>query len=227
MASHWRTAMNRRFCRPVRLGVRVDFLQPREEAGFIADFGGCGNDRDDGPANRAGLRCADGIRECAAPASCGPPGCFRGARRENEDFRGAKLSGFRRPLRDSSNRISGVPRVPISPAVRSMIPVLYPASAMRRSVPPQVCSTSSGCAAMASRSTIWSTSRHRAEGNSARAFPSDCTRIMPVMKPPMCANHATPVSVTWVCAMEPYPLNSCSHEPVNQNEGRREYRPWW
>src|SRR6266851_188336 len=49
-------------------------------------------------------------------------------------------------------RVSGVPRVPISPAVRSRIPVLYPRCAIFRSVPPQVSSTSSGCAAIANRS---------------------------------------------------------------------------
>src|SRR6266481_2921326 len=49
-------------------------------------------------------------------------------------------------------RISGVPRVPISPAVKSRIPVLYPRWAIFKSVPPQVSSTSSGCAAIANRS---------------------------------------------------------------------------
>src|SRR5258708_2346479 len=49
-------------------------------------------------------------------------------------------------------RISGVPRVPISPAVKSRIPVLYPRCAIFSSVPPQVSSTSSGCAAIANRS---------------------------------------------------------------------------
>src|SRR5467141_4062190 len=48
--------------------------------------------------------------------------------------------------------VSGVPRVPISPAVRSRIPVLYPRCAIFSSVPPQVSSTSSGCAAIANRS---------------------------------------------------------------------------
>src|SRR5437667_10465598 len=49
-------------------------------------------------------------------------------------------------------RSSGVPRVPISPAVKSRIPVLYPRCAIFSSVPPQVSSTSSGCAAIANRS---------------------------------------------------------------------------
>src|SRR6266478_38157 len=55
-------------------------------------------------------------------------------------------------LAASLARISGVPRVPISPAVRSRIPVLYPRCAIFSNVPPQVSSTSSGCAAMANRS---------------------------------------------------------------------------
>ena len=48
---------------------------------------------------------------------------------------------------------SFVPETLLSPAVRSITPVIYPVSAARRRVPPHVCSTSSGCAAMASRST--------------------------------------------------------------------------
>src|SRR5450432_3341581 len=51
-------------------------------------------------------------------------------------------------------RVSGVPRVPISPPVKSKMPVLYPSWAIFNSVPPQVSSTSSGCAAMASKSSF-------------------------------------------------------------------------
>src|SRR2546429_7015669 len=48
------------------------------------------------------------------------------------------------PISASFARISGVPRVPISPAVKSRIPVLYPRCAIFSSVPPQVSSASSG-----------------------------------------------------------------------------------
>src|SRR2546429_9834833 len=56
------------------------------------------------------------------------------------------------PISASFARISGVPRVPISPAVKSRIPVLYPRCAIFSSVPPQVSSTSSGWAEMDKRS---------------------------------------------------------------------------
>src|SRR5229473_3705591 len=49
----------------------------------------------------------------------------------------------------SRARSSALPRVPISPWVKSRIPVRYPRCAIFSSVPPQVCSTSSRCAAMA------------------------------------------------------------------------------
>src|SRR5258708_2615871 len=53
----------------------------------------------------------------------------------------------------SPARSSDVPRVPISPWVRSRIPVRCPRWAILSSVPPQVCSTSSRCAAMARTSS--------------------------------------------------------------------------
>src|SRR5271165_677125 len=49
----------------------------------------------------------------------------------------------------SQARSSTVPRVPISPCVRSRMAVRRPRSAILSSVPPQVCSTSSRWAAMA------------------------------------------------------------------------------
>src|SRR5205807_6672317 len=49
----------------------------------------------------------------------------------------------------SRARSSAVPRVPISPLVRSRMPVRCPRCAIFSSVPPQVCSTSSRWAAMA------------------------------------------------------------------------------
>src|ERR1700693_1600720 len=69
-------------------------------------------------------------------------------------------SGISRALRQLTPRIlaaseaslarsSAVPRVPISPWVRSRMPVRCPRCAIFSSVPPQVCSTSSRCAAMA------------------------------------------------------------------------------
>ncbi len=64
-------------------------------------------------------------------------------------------SPIRRPASsDSATRSSGVPRVPMSPAVKSSAPVRYPCSPIRISVPPQVCSMSSGCAAIASTSSV-------------------------------------------------------------------------
>src|SRR6185503_9863648 len=52
----------------------------------------------------------------------------------------------------SRARSSAVPRVPASPRVKSRIAVRSPRAAIRSSVPPQVCSTSSRCAAIASTS---------------------------------------------------------------------------
>src|ERR1700674_1504994 len=49
----------------------------------------------------------------------------------------------------SRARSSADPRVPISPCVRSRMPVCWPRCAALSSVPPQVCSTSPRCAAMA------------------------------------------------------------------------------
>src|ERR1700692_766288 len=49
----------------------------------------------------------------------------------------------------SRARSSALPRVPISPCVKSRMPVRCPRSPILSSVPPQVCSTSSRCAAMA------------------------------------------------------------------------------
>src|SRR5689334_7870122 len=53
----------------------------------------------------------------------------------------------------SRARSSALPRVPISPWVRSRIPVRYPSCAIFSRVPPQVCSTSSRCAARARMSS--------------------------------------------------------------------------
>src|SRR6185369_16840673 len=53
----------------------------------------------------------------------------------------------------SSARSDALPRVPASPAVRSRIPTLYPASTAFRRVPAQVSSTSSRWAARARMST--------------------------------------------------------------------------
>src|SRR5260221_8522975 len=55
----------------------------------------------------------------------------------------------------SRARSTAVPRVPISPCVRSRMPVRCPRCAAFSNVPPQVCSTSSRCAAMASMSRDW------------------------------------------------------------------------
>ena len=67
-----------------------------------------------------------------------------------------KVSAWRQPtprMRAASSasraRSSAVPRVPASPWVRSRMAVRRPRAAMRSRVPPQVCSTSSRCAAMA------------------------------------------------------------------------------
>src|SRR5690349_5353096 len=49
----------------------------------------------------------------------------------------------------SRSRSSALPRVPISPRVRSRMPVRWPSTAIFNRVPPQVCSTSSRCAAIA------------------------------------------------------------------------------
>src|SRR5467141_1311677 len=53
----------------------------------------------------------------------------------------------------SAARVAASPRVPISPCVRSRMPTRCPARTARASVPPQVSSTSSRCAAIASKST--------------------------------------------------------------------------
>src|ERR1700733_417906 len=50
-------------------------------------------------------------------------------------------------------RLSAVPRVPISPCVRSRMPVRLPCCAIFSNVPPQVCSTSSRWAAIAKTSS--------------------------------------------------------------------------
>src|ERR1700722_4052131 len=54
----------------------------------------------------------------------------------------------------SAARSSAEPRVPASPCVRSRIAVRQPRAFILSSVPPQVCSTSSRCAAMARISAI-------------------------------------------------------------------------
>jgi hypothetical protein len=54
----------------------------------------------------------------------------------------------------SARRSSAVPRVPDSPWVRSRMPVRQPRACIASRVPPQVCSTSSRCAAMARMSSI-------------------------------------------------------------------------
>src|SRR4051812_18785048 len=54
----------------------------------------------------------------------------------------------------SRARSSAVPRVPSSPLVRSRMPVECPKPAILSRVPPQVCSTSSRCAAIARMSTL-------------------------------------------------------------------------
>ena len=65
------------------------------------------------------------------------------------------VRGQAHDLRRRSNsraRISGVPRVPISPRVRAMTPVLWPNAPNLISVPPQASSTSSACAPKAKAS---------------------------------------------------------------------------
>src|SRR5258705_9933297 len=54
---------------------------------------------------------------------------------------------------DSAARVAASPRVADSPCVRSTMPTRWPARTALASVPPHVSSTSSRCAAMASRST--------------------------------------------------------------------------
>src|SRR5260370_36389270 len=56
---------------------------------------------------------------------------------------------IRAALAASRARSWAEPRVPISPCVKSRMPVRCPRCAIFSSVPPQVCSTSSRCAAMA------------------------------------------------------------------------------
>src|SRR6266516_612256 len=56
----------------------------------------------------------------------------------------------------SAARVPASPRVPVSPCVRSRMPTRWPACAAFASVPPHVSSTSSRCAAIASKSTRWS-----------------------------------------------------------------------
>jgi len=81
----------------MRLGVRVDFPQPREEAGFIAQLRAAvmigmtalpiGRITVRGRNSR--MRCASVMRAASV---------FSSRASENEDFHGATLSGFRRPL---------------------------------------------------------------------------------------------------------------------------------
>ena len=55
---------------------------------------------------------------------------------------------------DSANRISGVPRVPNSPLVKSTIPTFFPCAMAAAMVPATANSASSGCAAKTSMSSF-------------------------------------------------------------------------
>ena len=92
-------------------------------------------------------------RICSTTHPAGGLVVAAGARRAGRRSAARRRPESRRRGPASSARSSAVPRVPLSPAVRSRMPVRYPASTARSRVPAQVSSTSSRWAAMASRST--------------------------------------------------------------------------
>ena len=122
-ASHWRRSTSRGSCAGDAARCFVQLLQSGQKAGFKADLRGAvvvGMAR---LPIRQNHHARAQFANLSRPGSCGRRSCFPGVRRANAGCRATPTHLAARPHLPIFKRISGVPRLPMSPAVKSSTPV--------------------------------------------------------------------------------------------------------